>query len=93
RPEGPAATATVGGIEVIVPMAGAVDLDAERKRAQKELDGVRKELSGVEGKLSNGQFLERAPAEIVEKQRRIQAELRERVVALEARLQRLGGLS
>lgn len=86
RPEGPAATALVAGAEVAIAVAGLVDAGAEAARIEKELGAARKELEGVQGRLSNEQFLSRAPAEIVAKQRAAAAELQERIAKLEERL-------
>lgn len=87
RPEGQAAHALAAGFELAVAVAGLVDVEAEKAKLRKELDGVAKDLKGIEGKLSNEQFLGRAPADIVEKQRRIQEELLEKRARLEERLQ------
>ncbi len=91
RPEGQAAHTVAAGMEVAVAVAGLVDVSAEQARIRKELDGVAKDLKGVESKLSNEQFLSRAPADIIEKQRRIQQELLEKRAKLEERLQLFAG--
>jgi valyl-tRNA synthetase len=56
-------------MEVLVPMAGLIDKDAELKRLDKELERLNKEISRVEGKLNNEKFTAKAPAEVVEKER------------------------
>ncbi len=77
------AKAIVGGdIEVIVPLAGLVDIDAEKARIKKEITKAEKEVSGVERKLSNEKFLARAPKEVVEEQHRRLAEEKQRGVLL-----------
>jgi valyl-tRNA synthetase len=91
QPEGQALHTTAAGVEIAVAVAGTVDVDAEKARVRKELEGLQKELRGVEGKLGNEQFLSRAPAEIVEKQRRIHAELLDRQRKLEERLRLFEG--
>ncbi|MBZ0332904.1 valine--tRNA ligase [Marinobacter sp. AL4B] len=63
------ATQLVGEMEVLVPMAGLIDKDAELKRLDKELDRLQKEISRVEGKLSNEKFTSKAPAEVIEKEK------------------------
>ncbi len=63
------ASSVVQGCEVIVPLAGAVDLNAELARLDKELAKIDKEAAAVRGKLANGSFVERAPAEVVERER------------------------
>lgn len=63
------ATALVGDMEVLVPMAGLIDKDAEIARLQKEIDKATKDLERIQGKLSNDSFVAKAPAEVVEKER------------------------
>jgi valyl-tRNA synthetase len=56
------------GCEVVVPLAGAVDPAAELSRLGRELAGLDKELAALRMKLANRSFLERAPAEVVERE-------------------------
>ena len=56
-------------IEVVVPLEGLVDLDAERARIRKEIGKTDKEIAFVEKKLNNPKFVDKAPAEVVEKER------------------------
>ncbi len=64
-----AATQLVGKMEVLVPMAGLIDKDAELSRLQKELDRLTGEIKRVEGKLSNAKFVANAPEAVVAKER------------------------
>ena len=64
-----AATALVGEMEVLVPMAGLIDKDAELGRLQKELDKLAKLVKQVEGKLGNAKFVDNAPEAVVAKER------------------------
>jgi valyl-tRNA synthetase len=68
--------ALCGDLEIRVPMAGVIDIEAELKRLDKEIERQRKEVTKLEGKLSNKAFTERAPADIVEaeKQKKVQAD-------------------
>jgi valyl-tRNA synthetase len=61
-----------------VPLAGVIDLNAERKRLAKEIEKCVKDIAGVDAKFANAQFVERAPAEILEenKQRRLEWDAR-----------------
>ncbi len=59
-----------------VPLAGVIDMAAETARIDKELAKVDADLDGIEKKLSNPNFVERAPAEVVEKDRARADELR-----------------
>ncbi|SBS37398.1 Valine--tRNA ligase [Marinomonas spartinae] len=63
------ATALVGDMEVLVPMAGLIDKDAEIARLQKEIDKAAKDLERIEGKLSNESFVAKAPEAVVAKER------------------------
>jgi valyl-tRNA synthetase len=86
-----ASVAVVGGIEVALPLAGLVDLDEERKRLVKEISKKTKELGGLDKKLENASFLERAPEEVVAKERLRQDELRDSLAKQQALLDRLSG--
>ncbi|MEH6610997.1 MAG: valine--tRNA ligase [Halioglobus sp.] len=64
-----AATALVGNLEILVPMAGLIDQDAELARLAKEIEKLEQDLKRIQGKLSNASFVDRAPAEVVSKER------------------------
>jgi valyl-tRNA synthetase len=68
------AAAPISCGELFVPLAGVVDFRAEVKRIEKEISRVEKEIARYEKKLSRKDFLERAPREVVAKDRRILAE-------------------
>lgn len=74
-------TATV---VVEVDTSGTVDVDAERRRLEKDLAAAQKELAGTSGKLSNEAFLAKAPADVVDKiraRRQVAGEEVERITA------------
>ena len=62
------ATALVGNMKVLIPLAGLIDKDAELARLGKEIDKLEKVLKVTEGKLSNKKFVDRAPKDVVEKE-------------------------
>ncbi len=64
-----AAGVIVGGVEVYVLLEGILDFESESRRLQKELVKLEKELTLTGKKLSNEDFLSRAPADVVEKER------------------------
>jgi valyl-tRNA synthetase len=72
------------GFEVRVPLAGVVNMAAEGARIEKELAKVDGDLGGIERKLATPSFVERAPKEVVEKDRARAEELREKRARLEA---------
>jgi valyl-tRNA synthetase len=78
------ALAVVGASEVYVDLAGVVDLVAERQRLDKEVAKVQEAIAFVGGKLARPEFVERAPAEIVERERARLAEHRALLDKLEA---------
>ncbi|WP_188150614.1 valine--tRNA ligase [Teredinibacter waterburyi] len=63
------ATALVGKLEILVPMAGLIDKEAELARLQKESDKLTKEVERLEAKLNNPKFVDKAPAEVVDKEK------------------------
>lgn len=87
-PEG-AAMAVVEDMEVYVPLKGIVDFDEEEKRLKKEIAKVEKEMEFLNRKLSNEDFLERAPAAVVEKNREKVDEFTSTKSKLEASLERI----
>jgi len=74
-----------------VPLAGLLDFEAERARLTRDLRKVEAELDSRNRKLSNESFLERAPAEVIEKERAIQKEFLDRKRRIESTLATLGG--
>ncbi len=72
----------VRGEVVALPLAGVVDLEAERARLDKEIARVRLEIAKVEAKLGNPDFVARAPEEII-------AEHEDRLATFQARLVKL----
>ena len=63
------AISLVGGLEVLVPMAGLIDKDAELGRLNKELGRLLGEIKRLGGKLSNEKFVSKAPAQVIDKER------------------------
>jgi valyl-tRNA synthetase len=84
------ARGVVRGLEIAIPLAGMLDFDAERTRLTKELRKVDAELDARNRKLANESFLERAPVEVVEKERAIQQEFLEKKRRIESTLSTLG---
>jgi len=64
-----AATALVGELEILVPMAGLIDKDAELQRLGREIEKLEKDLSRIKGKLGNASFVDKAPAAVVAKEK------------------------
>jgi valyl-tRNA synthetase len=66
-----------GRLQGFIPLEGIVDLDAERARLDKAIAEARSDLGRTEAKLANPSFVERAPAEVVDKEQRKRAEIAE----------------
>ena len=90
-PAGAAAHALLaGGAEVVVPLAGLVDLDKERDKLAKELEQLDKQLAALRGRLANAGFTSRAPAAVVEAERDKERGWAERRDLLAAKIAGLG---
>jgi valyl-tRNA synthetase len=89
RPANSAMAATPSG-DLFVRLEGVVDFEAERARLRKEVERARKEIAFLEGKLGRADFVERAPALVVERERARLTEQRETEQKLAASLAALG---
>ena len=78
------------GAELFLPLADVIDLDRERGRLDRELDRVGRVLADARGRLSSEQFIEKAPAEVVEREREKARSLEERQQRLEEKRRALG---
>jgi valyl-tRNA synthetase len=78
------ATAVVGELELLIPMAGIIDKEAELSRLAREVLKFEKDIAQSQNKLNNPQFAENAPEEVIKKEqeRLAQAQLsREKLLA------------
>ena len=76
-PSGAAAHAVLsGGIEVIVPLVGLIDVDKECARLRGDVAELEKQIASRDGRLSNAKYLERAPAQVVANDRAILEEMK-----------------
>ncbi len=85
-----AAKALLGRLEILIPLEGRIDVDAECARIGKELARLGKELARSEGKLGNESFVARAPAEVVARERERVEEFRDAMDKLEAQRRTFG---
>ncbi|MDX1812087.1 MAG: hypothetical protein R3240_09080, partial [Gammaproteobacteria bacterium] len=79
-------------MKVLIPLAGLIDKDAELARLDKEIGKLEKTLKGVEGKLSNPNFVDRAPADVVEKEKAKAEEMRHSLSSLQQQKERIAKL-
>jgi valyl-tRNA synthetase len=91
RPSGEPSAVVAGIGEVFVPLRGVVDAAAVRERLQRDLGKIDKELKGVEAKLNRPDFVDKAPEEIVTKERQRAATLHDRRAVLERHVAALTG--
>jgi valyl-tRNA synthetase len=84
-----AATALVGELSILVPMAGLIDVGAEAERIGKVLTKTRQDLSKTQAKLANDNFVQNAPPAVVATEREREAGLQRDVANLTQQLERL----
>jgi len=83
------AQAVAAGCALEVPLEGLIDQNAERAKLQRELEKAQKEADSLERKLSNASFVERAPAEVVEENRRRLSDYQDQATKLRSALDRM----
>ncbi|MFT5393932.1 MAG: valyl-tRNA synthetase [Gammaproteobacteria bacterium] len=83
------AMALLGELRIHLPLAGLIDIDAEMARLGKELERQHKDLAKSDAKLASANFVERAPAAVVEKERTRATEMRLSIDQLEGQAARL----
>ncbi|SEN33919.1 valine--tRNA ligase [Lihuaxuella thermophila] len=84
-----AMTAVVTGAEILLPLAGLIDIDQEVERLKKELKTLNAEVERVQKKLSNQEFINKAPAHVVEEERKKEKDYLEKREKVKARLAQL----
>ncbi|MFT6101626.1 MAG: valyl-tRNA synthetase [Granulosicoccus sp.] len=83
------ATALVGNMDILVPMAGFIDKDAEAARLTKEVVKLHKEAARISGKLNNAGFVDKAPAAVVDKEKEKLADYNQSIEKLETQLEKI----
>ena len=86
------ATSLVGKSELMIPMAGLIDKDAELARLDKEVAKIQGEVKRIEGKLSNEGFVAKAPEAVIAKEREKLTGYQEKLVKLEAQKETIAAL-
>ncbi len=90
KPDQAAVAVTRGG-EVFIPLSDLIDLDKEMARLDKEIKNLDKELSRITGKLNNRGFLEKAPQEVIAKEKAKQGEFNQKKAAIMEQIKTLQG--
>jgi len=86
-----AASAVAQGIEILVPLAGLIDVDREKGRLEKEIARLEGQLFGLTQKLMNRDFIARAPKEVIEKEEKKRADFAHTLEKLRSSLQSIAG--
>jgi valyl-tRNA synthetase len=89
EPVAQSASVLAGDVVVYLPLAGLVDLDAERARLQKALENLEGRINGSSQRLA-GPFAEKAPADVVQREREHLVEMETEAAQLREQLARLG---
>ncbi|AZZ95543.1 valine--tRNA ligase [Hahella sp. KA22] len=84
-----AATQLVGAMQVLVPMAGLIDKEAELARLGKEIDKLLKEQQRLQGKLGNESFISKAPEAVVAKEKEKLADVEAALTQLRDQVSRI----
>ena len=87
-----AVVALAGDMTILVPLADIIDIDQEIERLQKEIEKLKSEQQRTAAKLANSNFVDRAPVEVVNKERAKLEETQSSVEKLELQLDRIGKL-
>jgi valyl-tRNA synthetase len=87
-----AATQLYGDLEILVPLAGLIDVAAERARLKKEIGRLQGGLKAVSGKLNNAKFIDNAPEAVVAKEREKEKQMSTTLAAYQQKLEQLADL-
>ncbi len=88
QPEGDAAVAIVGAFRLMLKVE--IDVAAERERLDKEIVRLENEIQKTRGKLSNSNFIDRAPAAVVEQERKRMEEFSAALAQIQSQRGKLG---
>jgi len=83
------AISLVDDLKILIPLAGLIDKEAELQRLSKEIERIKKELPRIENKLGNPKFIERAPAQVVAREKEKLKELTATLSRLEEQFSRI----
>jgi len=86
------ATSLVGDMNLLIPLAGLIDKDAELNRLHKNIEKLEQEANRIEAKLDNENFVSRAPAEVVSKEKEKLAEAQSALTTLQAQAERINAI-
>jgi valyl-tRNA synthetase len=85
------ASCVTSDFEAYVSLAGLIDVTAEIKRLDKQIAEKKKHLAGIQAKLKNASFVDKAPKEVVQQQRDMEADFQVQIKVMEENLRELRG--
>lgn len=85
----PSAVTLIDKLECHLPLAGLIDIAAEQQRLQKEIDQLSKEIARLSEKLSNANFVNKAPENVVDKEKAKLAQAQQDLVKIEMQQRKL----
>lgn len=88
-PKGQQIAGVVGTVQVLIPLAGVVDVEALNAKLKKDLAKVEAEIQSLSQRLNNSNFVDKAPAEVVQNARTALAEAEKQAEILRDKLQQL----
>jgi valyl-tRNA synthetase len=83
------ASAVVNQFEIYLPLEGLIDFELERERLNKEISRLEKQLEGLNNKLQSEDFINKAPEEIIERERKKKTDFESNLFKLKANLESL----
>ena len=83
------ASSVVGETEIFIPLEGLIDLEKEKVRLKRNLDEIKLQLQRTSKKLASSQFLEKAPPQIIQKEKEKKEELKRKFQKLQSRLKEI----
>jgi len=86
------ATALVGEMKILIPLAGLIDKDAELARLEKEIGKLQASVDKITAKLVNKNFVDKAPAAVVEKERARLAEMTKSIEQFKEQVEKISAL-
>lgn len=86
------ASAVVAGVELFVPLEGIIDIEVEKSRLQKEITRLEGQIQGITQKLSNNDFIAKAPPQVIEKENAKRDNFNHSIEKLQANLKQLNAL-
>jgi len=78
--------ALIGGVKLFIPLGGTVDVEKEKARIAKKMEDLERYLGGIDKKLANKSFLDKAPEDVVRKEKAKRDRFREQVENLKENL-------